>query len=201
MKKLDLNSDMAAFKTHEKALLTLKVTLLGTAPPIWRRFEVMDFITLEDLHYVLQLVMGWEDAHLHQYFSGKVRYGIPSRDDPYNSVRDEGTVLLSDVFKRKGSKLRYEYGFGDGWLHEIVVESISPSTPAHKHPICLAGMRQCPPEDVGGVWGYAELLESVSNPRHPRRREFEEWLDGPYNPDHFEVEEINRILSEMKYTS
>jgi hypothetical protein len=86
-----------------------------------------------------------------------------------------------------------------GWLHEIVVESRGQASTLHEHPICLAGMRNCPPEDVGGVWGYVELLESVSNPRHPRRKEFEDWLDGPYNPDHFALEEVTRVLSGMKY--
>ncbi len=189
---------MAASKKAEGVLLTLKVTLLGTEPPVWRRFEVMDFITLEDLHFVLQHVMGWDDAHLHQYFSGKVRYGLPSTDDYDNNMQDEGDFLLSDFFKRKGSKLRYEYDFGDGWLHEIVLESKRPAPSGHTHPVCLSGMRNCPPEDVGGVWGYEELLEAVSNPRDPRRKEFEEWLDGPFDPEHFDLEEVNQVLSGMK---
>jgi len=191
---------MAAPKQDRGALLNLKVTLLGTDSPVWRRFEVLDFITLEDLHFVLQHVMGWDDAHLHQFFSGKVRYGIPSPNHYDDKMQDEGDFLLSDFFKRKGSKLRYEYDFGDSWLHEIVLESKRPAPSGHTHPVCLNGMRNGPPEDVGGVWGYAEIIEAMSNPQDPRYREFEEWLGGPYDPDHFNLEEVNQILSAMSYT-
>ena len=185
----------------EDSIFTLKITLLGTKPAVWRRVEVLDCINLENLHYIVQCVMGWDNCHLHQYLSGKERYGVPSPDNDYHHVHDESQFVLADIFKRKGTKLKYEYDFGDGWLHEIVLESRVAATAEHTHPVCLGGARNCPPEDVGGVWGYAELLESVSNPRHPRRRQFEEWLDEIYDPDRFDLNEINKVLGLMKYSS
>ena len=192
---------MDSASLREEALFTLKIILLGTKPPVWRRIQVLDSINLGDLHYVVQCVMGWDDCHLHQYHSGKKRYGVPCPDEDYYPVHDESQFVLADVLKRKGAKLRYEYDYGDDWQHEIVLESRVAATSEHTHPVCLDGARNCPPEDVGGVWGYAELLESVSDPRHPSRRRFEEWLDEVYDPDRFELDEINKVLKRMKYSS
>jgi hypothetical protein len=181
------------------SVFTLKVTLLGTKPAVWRRLEVRDCLSLGDLHYILQFAMGWDNSHLHQYLSGKERYGVPSPDHDYSRRHNENEFSLSDLFKRKGAKLRYEYDFGDGWMHEIVLESRAPAGAGHTHPVCLGGARNCPPEDVGGIWGYGELLEAVSNPGHPRHRQFEEWLGETYDPDHFDLKGINEALGRMKY--
>jgi hypothetical protein len=195
------SAGMVAYSRSKSMLFTLKITLLGTNPAIWRRVEVLDCITLEDLHNLVQCVMGWENCHLHQFFSGKERFGEPSpNNDDYN-VKDESQFMLGEVLKRKGAKLKYEYDFGDSWLHEIELESKIPSTEEHTYPVCLGGARNCPPEDIGGVWGYAELVESVLNPRHPRRRHFEEWLEGTYDPDGFDLKKINKALGRMKYRS
>jgi hypothetical protein len=185
----------------EDFIFTFKITLLGTAPPVWRRVKVLDCINLRNFHYIVQCVMGWDNSHLHQYFCGKERYGAPSADNAPRLVRDETQFVLADIFKRTGMKVRYEYDFGDSWLHEIILEKSVPATADHTHPICLGGQRNCPPEDIGGIWGYTELLESVSNPSHPRRSEFEEWLEEIYDPDRFELSEINSVLANMKYIS
>jgi hypothetical protein len=162
---------------------------------------VLDCINLRNFHYIVQRVMGWDNSHLHRYFCGKECYGAPSADNAPRLVHDETQFVLADIFKRTGTKVRYEYDFGDCWLHEITLEKSVPATAEHIHPICLGGKRNCPPEDIGGIWGYTELLESVSNPSHPRRSQFEEWLEEIYDPDRFELSEINSVLANMKYIS
>ena len=177
---------------------TLKITLLGTEPPVWRQVIVRGDILLEELHYVIQIAMGWTNSHLHQYFVGNVRYGVP---DPEfgNNMKDEADFTLADIAARQGSKFRYEYDFGDSWMHEIKVEKIAKAITDHKYPVCADGARNCPPEDVGGIWGYSELVEAMSDPEHERRGEFIEWLGESFNPEALDLKEANRLLKKLKY--
>src|SRR5260221_3101206 len=103
----------------------LKVTLLETEPPVWRRVEVASEMTLDELHVVLQLAMGWTDSHLHQFEQGDACYGVP---DPmgFQEVLDERRARVGELLKRRGARMRYEYDFGDSWEHELVVQEVAP---------------------------------------------------------------------------
>jgi hypothetical protein len=155
-------------------------------------------ISLRFLHYVIQNAMGWDDSHLHQYFVGQERIGIP---DPEfgNDVADESKFTLASVAPKKGSKFRYEYDFGDGWLHEVKIEEIEQAVAEHIRPVCTDGERNCPPEDVGGIPGYEALVAAMANPRHRSHRRFIEWLDGPFDPEFFNLEDTNKSVSFLKY--
>jgi hypothetical protein len=179
---------------------TLKITLLGTDPPVWRRVALRGDVALEDLHWVVQLAMGWTNSHLHQFFVGKRRFGQPHPDYGDDRMDDEADFTLTEVAPRKGAKLRYEYDFGDSWMHEIAVEKIDKAAADHKHPVCTDGERNCPPEDVGGIWGYSELVEAMAKPKHPRREEFLDWLGEPFNPEALDLAGINKQLKHLKYT-
>src|ERR1019366_434649 len=148
----------------------IKVTLLGTKPPVWRRFLVEQDITLRQLHKTLQVVMGWTDSHLHQFV--------------FNRRKQPDGILLGALFRAPGTKLIYEYDFGDGWQHEVLLEEVLLGDESFR-PICLAGERNCPPEDCGGPYGYAELLQALRDPRHPEHNYFKHWLGEPFAPEHF----------------
>jgi len=111
---------------------------------------------------------------------------------------DENAVTLGKVCPKVKSKLIYEYDFGDGWEHTIEVQKIVEPEPGVKYPVCLAGKKACPPEDCGGVWGYYELLEVIADPKHEDRGEMLEWLGGEFDPDAFDLEEVNAILAEWR---
>jgi hypothetical protein len=183
-----------------QAVYELKITLEGTDPPIWRRFRVPCQITLADLHLVLQAVMGWGNDHLYEFEVGKRRIGEPSRDD-YSRREDAGRIQLRDVAARKGARLAYLYDFGDDWRHELIVkEAARPDVESGKA-VCIAGERACPPEDCGGVWGYAELLDALADPANPDREERVEWLEevhGAFDPEHFELDEVNVRLDHLQ---
>ena len=179
---------------------TLKITLAGTDPVVWRRITVRGDIVLSELHYVIQAAMGWTNSHLHQFIVGNEYYGEPDQDFE-EPMKEEGEYSLADIAPRKGFKFQYEYDFGDSWIHEIKVENIDRETPNHLHPVCEDGERNCPPEDVGGIWGFAELLEAVKTPKHPRRKEFKEWLGETFKPDALNLKKINTELKRMKYIS
>ena len=167
----------------------LKVSLRGSRPPIWRRLEVDAGVTLAGLHDILQVVMGWTDSHLHQFRRGTTYYGEP---DPEMGMEraDERRVPLCKVLRRPKDRMVYEYDFGDGWEHDVVLETIDEAGGAKAPPRVLAGRGACPPEDVGGIGGYYRFLEAIEDPKHPEHGELLEW-GGPFDPDGFEIDEIN----------
>jgi hypothetical protein len=184
-----------AKKTTGATIHRLKVTLLDSEPLIWREIEVASEITLDALHVVLQLAMGWTDSHLHQFEKGGVYYSVPDETD-YREVQDESETRLSDLLTKRGARMKYEYDFGDGWIHEIAVEQIAPRDAGAFVPRCLAGARACPPEDVGGVWGYANFLDAISNPKHPDHDELLGWIgDGEFDPEAFDVKRVDKQLA------
>jgi hypothetical protein len=179
----------------DRLLYQLKVTLHDNDPPIWRRIQVWEDTTLWHLHQILQIVMGWEDYHLHEFTMGRRLYSIPDADDDLyeRKVIDERRQRLLNVLPRVGTAFRYLYDFGDSWEHDLLVEAILVPDPDKQYPCCIAGERRCPPEDVGGSVGFDEYLEALANPDH---EEHESWLRwrGPFDPAAFSLSDINRQL-------
>ncbi|MFW2335744.1 plasmid pRiA4b ORF-3 family protein, partial [Ilumatobacter sp.] len=168
----------------------LKVTLRSVKPPIWRRIEVASNVTLEELSDLLEGAMGWLGGHLHAFEVDGVTYERPDPDDGLlRGANDENRHRLGGVLTEVGAKMRWDYDFGDGWRHNVVVEAIEPLTPSVEYPRCVAGRRACPPEDCGGPWGFHELLEAFADPAHPRHEELTEWLPVNYNPEEFDPDE------------
>jgi len=178
--------------TETTEALELHVVLRGSEPPIWRRLLIATDATLADLHAALQCVMGWNDAHLHAFRIGGVTYGVPSADD-WAEVTDEATVTLADVLPPRGGSLLYEYDFGDGWEHEVTVGPAVVAATRAELPVCVAGERACPPEDCGGIDGYADLLEALADPDHPDHGELAAWC-GPFDPENVDLDAVNARL-------
>ena len=171
----------------------LRITLMGTEPRIWRQFQVRDS-TLAELHPVLQVVMGWEDDHLHMFDFRDRQFSAPY---PRSDFEDESTVTFMGLLGKK-KLFGYEYDFGDSWAHRIEVEKKLEAEPGVTYPRCVAGERACPPEDCGGVWGYADLLEALVRPETPRHRELLEWHGETFDPEKFDVAEVNKRLAELR---
>lgn len=169
----------------------LKITLKDIKPPVWRRVLVPD-CSLARLHEVIQAAMGWENCHLYDFEVAGGRYTDPRGMDDLD-MGDASRVKLSRIAKREKAKLRYTYDFGDNWRHEVLVEKILAAEEGKEYPVCLAGKRACPPEDVGGPWGYMEFAEAIRDPKHDQYEAFMEWR-GKFDPEAFSVEEINEEL-------
>jgi hypothetical protein len=175
----------------------LKVTLTDITPPIWRRIHVRGSTSLARLHDMLQTVMGWTDSHLHEFVVGDVRYGMVEMEwDPLDRPKDERRVRLGQVVRAVKDRFRYEYDFGDGWEHEIVVEKILAAESGVRYPRCIAGRRACPPEDVGGISGYLDFVEAIRDPTHPEHDDMLTWVGGRFDPEACDVAAINRELEE-----
>jgi hypothetical protein len=188
----------AKVKTSELgAIYQIKVTLRGGKPPIWRRIEVSDQITLFKLHRIIQVVMGWTDSHLHQFIIGKSYYGEPNQEEGFET-KNEKRVKLFQLRLREKSKFIYEYDFGDSWEHDILIEKILPAMEGKQAPICLKGKRACPPEDIGGTWGYANFLEAISDPSHSDHETLLEWIGGEFDSEAFDLKEVNLELKMIR---
>lgn len=179
----------------------LKVTLLGTMPPIWRRLLVPADLTLAQLHDVLQSAMGWQDCHMHEFSAGHRHFGKPNPEDRLMGmppVENERTVHLSSVLGRIGAKAVYTYDMGDSWEHGIVLEQPLPADPGTAYPVCTGGERACPPEDCGGIPGFYDLLDALGDPSHEQHEELRDWVGDDYDPDAFSIEDINQMLGLLR---
>ncbi|UGQ15008.1 plasmid pRiA4b ORF-3 family protein [Yinghuangia sp. ASG 101] len=189
---------MANTSSEKPTVHKVKITLLGSRPPIWRRLEVPTTYTLRELHDVIQIAFGWEDYHMWVFETGNGRWGIADRDLQIGSAASQ---RLGRTAPRTGDRFRYTYDFGDDWEHEAVVEAITPAEPEIAYPRCLTGRRTGPPEDCGGIWGYEYLIEVLSDPSHGEHEERLEWLGldsaDEFDPAVFDTAEVNKALSSL----
>ncbi len=196
--RIGKGTDMATKKNESPLeIYQIKVTLLGTEPPIWRRLLVPAGLTLAQLHAVVQKAMGWRDGHMHEFLVGKRRFGRPEPADPFmgaSDIESERTALLCDVAGRVGKKMIYTYDFGDGWEHAIVVEKQLAADPDTVYPVCTDGQLACPPEDCGGIPGFYDILDALADPEHERHEEICEWIGEDFDPEAFSVDAVNKGL-------
>ena len=187
----------------DQEIYQLKVTMKESKPPIWRRFQVPNDTTLHRLHLILQSVVGWTNSHLYRFDIEGIQYSVPDPEDDFNELHfvDSRRTRLSKVVSHEKARFTYEYDFGDSWEHQILVEKILPSESGTQYPVCLAGKRACPPEDCGGIWGYDELLEIIRNPTHEEYERMTEWLGGSFDPEQFDIDQVNRSLRRFRQSS
>ena len=146
---------------REGFVYQLRVWLREISPAIWRRLLVRSDSTIADLHYTMQIAMGWTDFHLHQFIIHGKRYGV-SRVGGIWFADDPRQVCLGDLQLREKGRFLYEYDFGDLWQHEIRVEKKLPIDPKKIYPVCIGGARATPPEDCGGPWAFMGLRQQYS---------------------------------------
>jgi hypothetical protein len=171
----------------------LRVELLEIKPLVWRRLLVPADIKLPKLHQCLQLAMGWTNSHLHQFKLGEAHDGVPDPEWPELQTLDERQVRLCDLIGEVQREIVYEYDFGDGWEHRIVLEQTEPANEFMSYPLCTAGERACPPEDVGGVPGYEEFLNIIGDPDHEEHGQSLLWVGGgAFDPEGFDLNAVNR---------
>ena len=177
----------------------IKITLLDSSPPIWRRVLIAGNTELSDVHHIIQAVMPWDDYHLHQFISHPTSdmrtFYAPDGDFMLDETIAYEAVVLSDLLQKPKQKIHYEYDFGDSWQHEILLEKIFQPESKQRLPFCLTGKRACPPEDCGGIYGYYGWIDIFNNPTAADHSEAVAWLGEDFNPEAFSVEETNQSLA------
>jgi hypothetical protein len=139
--------------------------------------------------------MGWSNTHLYLFEIGGVTYGDPQQSDDDDSA-DSTTTRLSEIVPKDGKRFSFTYAYdlGDCWEHDVLFEGCLRADEKLRYPLCLEGDRACPPEDVGGPWGYNTLLEALSDRRHERHAELQEWVGKEFDPSFFCPKESTRSM-------
>jgi hypothetical protein len=202
-------AETTAKTTTPSCVYQLRIALQEIRPPIWRLVQVPDNLRLCCLHDVLQAVIGWTNSHLHRFEKDGRCWGVPEQDEDDDfDIIDESRTQISAVLTTPGDSLVYVYDFGDNWRHDIVLEKILPAGTTAIRPVCVAGERHCPPEDVGGTSGYEEFLEVIFEPSHADYEHYVRWAGGPsalnrsagrFQPEQFELAAVNDALSRMRW--
>jgi len=181
--------------------IQLKITLEGSKPPIWRRVLVSDDSTLLDLHDLIQFCFNWKDYHLHIFkVSGMEFVHVEDWDEDGDLYQEDSRARLKDLIPRfvpEGMSFAYRYDFGDNWLLKIKVEKIIPDSHNANLPRILGGRRAAPPEDVGGIWGYAEFLEAAHDPQHLEHDSYLAWIGGSFDPENFDAEAADQMVKKV----
>jgi hypothetical protein len=178
-------------------IATLRIELKDSDPLIWRVVEVPTSVTLKVLHDIVQAAMGWLDYHLWEMAIGGQIYGLPMEEDWGTAPRKVASrTRLRDVLAPGTTKIDYTYDFGDDWKHSLTVSDVRAGDPGTAYPRFIAGERDCPPEDCGGIPGFYEMLEARADPEHPDHADVSEWLDG-YDPDDLDLFPIQVALDRI----
>jgi hypothetical protein len=178
-------------------IATIRIELRDTDPVIWRQVEVPTSITLKVLHDIIQIVMGWFDSHLFEFTIGEQSYGLPMEGDWRTPPQIAASkIRLRDVLKLQKTVIDYTYDFGDSWEHQLTVTDVCAGEAGVSYPRCVGGERNAPPEDCGGVPGFYELLEALSDLQHPNHADVKEWA-GDYDPDAFDEVQIKYALDRI----
>ncbi len=171
--------------------VTFTISLRDIDPPIWRQVVVPASLTLRQLRAVIQTAMGWQDYHLHMFDVDGVLYG--DVEEIETAPLGDGETFTVGEAARVG-EFSYEYDFGDSWHHDIRVDDVSPSVGTDT-PRVVAGARNCPPEDCGGPWGYADLLDALADPQHEDHDQLLEWVGGEWDAEAFDIDATNELLA------
>jgi hypothetical protein len=172
----------------------LRIKLDDVEPAVVRRVQVPLTIRLDRLHLVLQAALGWTNTHLYEIRAGDVGWGRP---DPYfgDGPLDASKARLVDVLEDVGTKsLKYLYDFGDGWEHSVRIERITDAIPGITYPCLIEAVGRCPPEDVGGPWGYREFLNAIADPNHQEHAERLQWIGRNFDPNGVDAEALAQAV-------
>jgi hypothetical protein len=187
-------------KVSDKESYVFDIEIMNIEPRIWRRLEIPASTTLDQLAYIILVMFGWDGGHLHEFTIGKKDYGMKETDEYGTDLIDEKDVKLSEFGPAALKRFRFDYDFGDGWQHDIKLKSSGTLKGSEPYPVCTGGARHAPPDDCGAEPGYYKILEALKNKADPteEQKELLVWLGDNYDPEEFNVMEINAEIKNPK---
>jgi hypothetical protein len=191
--------DQAALRMPEIA--RLKVEIDDVMPAVVRRIEVPVAIRLDDLHFVLQIAIGWQNCHPFEFRTGDAdpdckRWGLLDRDDPDSNLLAAETATLADVLALRHT-FRYDYVYGEDWAHTVALEDIAPAALDASYPRLVSAHGRCPPADIGGPEGYETFLQAIADPEHLHHDGMMEWDDPDFDPNTVDEAAIRANLANL----
>lgn len=172
------------------------IALREVEPRVWRRLLVPGSVRLDKLHRMFQAAMGWTDSHLHSFEIGGERYGMLFDEYPEGELDEKAFTVVTAIGTNE--HFTYEYDFGDSWEHEITVHRVWRMAKGLKFAVCLDGANACPPEDVGGSWGYEHLLAVLADPNDEEHEHLSGWVGGPFDSAEFDLALVNARLQAVR---
>jgi len=195
--------------------LDLKIELLGTEnPKVSRTISIPPNITFHQLHLIIQEAFGWRDSHLYQFsengFRSLINIGSPhDEESALNAAKVSAEAILFKMYNshafdpERAQKLKYIYDFGDDWEHEITV--IGFDRTSNGKPNVKDGSGACPPEDCGGIHGFADLKSSLKTgkPSEMHGESWIPWLEGcdyeNYDPEVFDLKVAQKRVRKVRF--
>jgi hypothetical protein len=174
----------------------LRVEIDEVTPAVIRRVEVPVTIRLDDLHFVLQIAIGWQNCHPFEFRVGEAAWGLLDRDDPESDRRAAETATLADVLALTNT-FRYDYVYGEDWAHTVELETIEVATPGVNYPRLVSAQGRCPPADIGGPMGYEIFLQAIADPKHLHHEGMIEWDDPDFDPNRVDEAAIRTNLANL----
>lgn len=186
---------------------TLRIKLRGITPGIWRKIEVPSSVKLTSLAEIIITAMGWHNSHLHQFVTkGRAEYyATAKKDDDEDDFWGMhrlwgGDYTIAHLLKAEKEKVTFEYDFGDGWEHDVVLSKVEDYADGEPLVVRLiGGKRACPPEDCGGVWGYNDLCEVMQHPYSKRAKEMKQWLGYRFDPEEFWLDDAQDDIDAFNF--
>jgi hypothetical protein len=183
-------------KKAKSRLLQFRLSVKNVQPEIWRKLLVSSDVTLEKLHSILQVLMGWHDRHLYAFVINEKRYSSPIEDDGTkldNSIRTK----LSSIITANTTVITYEYDFRAGWEIELHGETKEDDLQPTQFAECIEGSRHGPVEESGGCRDYMEKAKIYANPQHKRYDEVRHWIGPRFDPEAFDIRQTNEKLKKI----
>ncbi len=183
-------------QTPGQSVFRLRIQLRDVTPVVWRRILVPGSIRMAKLSSILLASMGWNNSHLHAFSIGEKRIGMCFDDYPEDEIDETSVTVLQTL--REERRFVFEYHFGDGWDHDVIIEDLTWSYLGLKFGVCLECENACPPDDVGGIHGYGRFLEAVTDPAHQEHDGMTDWVGGPFDPAEFDLANVNALLQKVR---
>jgi hypothetical protein len=188
------SSSRPRVRRGEGNVLQVRLELVDVRPTIWRLLLVSARASLLELHGVIQRALGRAEAWQHTFEVDGVRYFDPEEDVEWNTE----TVALQSLALHPGARLSHVVETeAEPWRHVLTVEQVSPRLVGQRIPVCVAGARAAPPDDVEGPARFQHLLAALEAPLDARTAELRDWLPADFDPDYVDLTAINAQLARL----
>lgn len=173
----------------------LSVEIDDVTPRVVRTVEVPADIRLDDLHFVLQIAIGWQNGHPFEFRADDRLWGSQDRDAGVERTPPE-RATLADILATADT-FKYDYVLGEDWEHTVRLEGHGPAQPGMRYPHLVRAEGRCPPADIGGPVGYETYLRSIADPNSVDHDEMLAFDAPDFDPHVVDEAALRKNLAEL----